>query len=86
MENVVLKFPEFVIELMSESDTLKEAKEKMEEYMENGCQLGWLIEPQTKEIHIYRPNKTPQLLKGFHQKISGENVLQGFEFDCSVLK
>jgi Uma2 family endonuclease len=78
--------PEFVIELMSESDTLKEAQEKMEEYIENGCLLGWLIEPQTEDIYIYRVNKPVQILKGFHQKISGENVLQGFELDCAVLK
>jgi Uma2 family endonuclease len=78
--------PEFVVELMSESDTLKEAKEKMEEYIENGCQLGWLIAPQTEEIHIYRANKPVQIVTGFNQKISGESVLRGFEFDCAVLK
>jgi Uma2 family endonuclease len=78
--------PEFVIELMSELDTLKEAQEKMVEYIENGCKLGWLIVPEKEEIHIYRANKSVQVIKGFNQKISGENVLLGFEFDCAVLK
>jgi Uma2 family endonuclease len=78
--------PEFVVELMSESDTLKEAKEKMEEYIENGCLLGWLIEPPTEDVYIYRANKPIQKVTGFHQKLSGESVLPGFEFDCSVLK
>jgi Uma2 family endonuclease len=78
--------PEFVVELMSESDHLKDAKEKMQEYMENGCKLAWLMAPKTEEIHIYREGKPTEIVKGFDRKISGEAILKGFEFDCSALK
>ncbi len=78
--------PEFVAELMSDSDSLKEAKKKMEEYMENGCQLAWLIFPKTEEIYVYGKNKPIVIVKGFDKIISGNPVLIGFEFDTSVLK
>ena len=78
--------PEFIVELMSESDSIKAAQEKMDEYMENGCKLGWLISPKTEEVYIYSENKTVEIVKGFDKKISGEPVLQRFEFDLSVLK
>jgi Uma2 family endonuclease len=44
--------PEFIVELMSESDSLNDAKKKMVEYMENGCELAWLIWPKTEEVYI----------------------------------
>ena len=48
--------PEFLIELVSETDRLKDSAEKMEEYIENGCLLGWLIDPKTETARIYRPD------------------------------
>jgi Uma2 family endonuclease len=78
--------PEFVIELMPESDLLKNAKEKMQEYMSNGCQLAWLLIPRSEEVHIYRANARTEIVLGFDRKLSGEDVLNGFEFDCSIIK
>jgi Uma2 family endonuclease len=52
--------PDFVIELRSESDRLKDLREKMEEYIANGARLGWLIDPQTRQVHVYRPGATPE--------------------------
>ena len=48
--------PDFVIELRSASDSLKDLREKMEEYIENGARLGWLIDPKNKRVYVYRPN------------------------------
>ncbi|HCF28623.1 MAG TPA: hypothetical protein DEV81_15790, partial [Cyanobacteria bacterium UBA11049] len=48
--------PDFVVELRSPSDSLKETQEKMQEYINNGARLGWLIDPQTRRVEIYRPN------------------------------
>ena len=45
--------PDFLVELMSETDYLREATDKMQEYMENGCRLAWLINPKTEEVRIY---------------------------------
>ncbi|MDX2178575.1 MAG: Uma2 family endonuclease [Bryobacteraceae bacterium] len=47
--------PDFVIELTSPSDRLREVRRKMEEWMENGCQFGLLVHPPKREVHIYRP-------------------------------
>ena len=70
--------PDFVIELRSESDRLKPLQDKMREYLENGVRLGWLINPQDKQVEIYRQNKAVEV--GIIPiTLSGEDVLLGFE-------
>ena len=76
--------PDFVIELRSRSDSLKELQEKMQDYIDNGTSLGWLIDPKNKQIFIYRPDKEMEVLR--HPKtVSGEDVLVGFELDLSEI-
>ncbi|MCF2147973.1 Uma2 family endonuclease [Desmonostoc muscorum LEGE 12446] len=69
--------PDFVIEIMSPSDTLKKVQDKMNEYKSNGCRLGWLLNRKKKEVEIYRPGQEVEVLK-LPQNLSGENVLPGF--------
>ncbi|MEG3892078.1 Uma2 family endonuclease [Microcoleus sp. Z1_A1] len=69
--------PDFVIELVSPSDSLKKSQEKMQEYMENGCRLGWLINRKKREVEIYRPGQDVEVLQS-PLILSGENVLPGF--------
>ena len=69
--------PDFVIELVSPSDSLKKTQEKMQEYMENGCRLGWLINRKKREVQIYRPGQDVEVLQS-PLTLSGENVLPGF--------
>lgn len=69
--------PDFVVELMSPSDTLKDTRKKMEEYLENGTQLGWLINPKTKKIEIYRQSKEVEFLDN-PLFLSGEEILPEF--------
>jgi Uma2 family endonuclease len=57
-----------------------------EEWMENGCKLAWLINPKTQKMYIFRENKEVEIVVGFDKKLSGENVLVGFELDLSILK
>lgn len=76
--------PDFVIELLSFSDKLRELQAKMEEYMENGAQLGWLIDPYKQKIHIYRPDREPEILEN-PARVSGEDVLPGFELDLTEI-
>lgn len=68
--------PDFVVELRSETDKLETVKAKMEEYMENGAQLGWLLDPLEKKVHIYLPNKRPKILTQ-PKTVSGEPLLNG---------
>lgn len=72
--------PDFVIELRSPSDRLEDVQAKMEEYIANGARLGWLIDPQTRCVHVYRPGLMAQVLQG-EQKVSGEGELPGFVLD-----
>jgi len=69
--------PDFVVELRSASDRLKKLQQKMEEYIENGAQLGWLIDPIEKKVHIYRPGAPVEILDQ-PKEISGEPLLKGF--------
>ena len=69
--------PDFVIELVSPSDSLKKTQEKMQEYRENGCRLGWLINRKKREVEIYRPGQDVEVLQS-PLTLSGENVLPGF--------
>lgn len=78
--------PDFTIELRSKTDRLKKVKAKIEEYIENGCRLGWLIDPIEKQAHIYRQNGSIEIINGFDNKLSGEDVLPGFAFDLKLLQ
>jgi Uma2 family endonuclease len=72
--------PDFVIELLSPTDSLIVTQEKMEEYIANGVRLGWLIDPQRKRVHVYRENGERQILDD-PELVSGEDVLRGFELE-----
>jgi Uma2 family endonuclease len=69
--------PDFVLEIMSPTDTLKKTQEKMQEYMNNGIKLGWLIDPKTRRVEIYRPGQAVEVLES-PTELSGEDVLPGF--------
>ena len=72
--------PDFVIELRSPSDTLAFAEEKMREYMANGAELGWLIDPEAKCVHVYRRGEQVERMES-PESVSGDHVLPGFTLD-----
>jgi Uma2 family endonuclease len=76
--------PDFAVELRSKTDVLKTVQSKMQEYMANGVRLGWLIDPQTQRVEIYRPGQEVEVLES-PMSLSGENVLPGFNLDLSPL-
>jgi Uma2 family endonuclease len=76
--------PDFVIELRSESDTLEPLQKKMQEYLSNGLRLGWLVNPQKRQVEIYRANQDKQVIENPKQ-LDGEEVLLDFVFDLSIL-
>ena len=69
--------PDFVVELMSPSDSLKETQDKMKEYRDNGAVLGWLINRKSRQVEIYRQNQEVEVLES-PVAVSGEDVLPGF--------
>jgi Uma2 family endonuclease len=76
--------PDFVLELMSPSDTLPETQAKLREYLENGVRLGWLIDRKTRRVEIYRLGQPVEVLENPTQ-LSGEDVLPGFVLDLATV-
>lgn len=76
--------PEFVVELRSENDSLSTLKEKMQEYIDNGTQLAWLIDRKQRKVFIYRPNCGVAELDS-PQTLNGEDILPGFVLDLSEI-
>lgn len=69
--------PDFAVELMSPSDRLAVVQAKMEEYLANGLQLGWLLDPATRTVYVYRPGVPVEKLENV-MDVSGEPELPGF--------
>jgi Uma2 family endonuclease len=76
--------PDFVVELRSRTDSLRTLKEKMEEYISNGAELGWLIDPLERTVHVYRVGATPEVLED-PREVSGEPLLKGFVLDLQLI-
>jgi Uma2 family endonuclease len=72
--------PDFAIELRSATDSARDIREKMKEYMDNGVRLGWFLNPQAKEVEISRLGQEVEVLKS-PASLSGEDVLPGFMLD-----
>lgn len=80
--------PDFAIKLRSETDSLPKLQSKMRDYLANGLRLGWLIDPQTPLVEIYRPNQDVEILYFSKQNppsLSGEFILPGFTLDLAPL-
>ncbi len=77
--------PDFVVEVLSPTDNVAAAQQKMNKWIQNGTGLAWLIIPNQQVVFIYRSDGTVDKKEGFHKKLSGENVLNDFEFDLTVL-
>jgi Uma2 family endonuclease len=76
--------PDFLIELRSETDSLKKLQQKMQEYRDNGVRLGWLIDPQKEQVEIYRLEREVEVLEK-PKTLSGEDVLPGFVLDLRTI-
>ncbi len=76
--------PDFVVELRSNSDNLAPLKTKMEEYIDNGASLGFLIDRKNQDVYIYRPEVAVECLKN-PATVSGESVLPEFVLDLSKI-
>ena len=73
--------PDFVIELLSRSDSLVETQEKMEHWIANGVQLGWLIDPYRQNVHVYQPGLGANIFTG--KTLKGNGPVEGFDLDLA---
>ncbi|NMG61192.1 Uma2 family endonuclease, partial [Geitlerinema sp. P-1104] len=76
--------PDFVVELRSRTDSLTRLEDKMQDYIENGTRLAWLIDPSSQTVQIYRPQLPVEVVNSPSQ-LSGEGVLLGFVLTCDRL-
>lgn len=76
--------PDFVVELRSHSDSLSRLQNKMQEYVENGAQLAWLIDPFERRVYIYRPGHEVEVLTN-PETLSGDSLLPGFRLQLAEL-
>jgi Uma2 family endonuclease len=76
--------PDFVIELASPSDRVSDLQAKMDEYVANGAQLGWLIVPDTRAVYVYRPG-APAQRESDKDVITADPLLPGFVLDLGSL-
>lgn len=76
--------PDFVLELMSPTDNLKDVQTKMREYMDNQVKLGWLFNRKTRRVEIYRLGQEVEILQDPAQ-MSGEDILPGFVLDMQIV-
>ncbi len=76
--------PDFVLELLSPSDNLSLTQAKMQEYQANGVQLGWLLNPQDRQVEIYRLGYPVEILSR-PSELSGENILPNFVLNVAWL-
>ncbi|HEX8071507.1 MAG TPA: Uma2 family endonuclease [Pyrinomonadaceae bacterium] len=76
--------PDFVVELRSPTDSLKFLRRKMEEYIANGAQLGWLIDPFERKVYVYRPQGALEVLDE-PQTVSGEPLLRGLALNLAEI-
>jgi Uma2 family endonuclease len=76
--------PDFVIELKSSTDRLRVLREKMREWIENGAQLAWLIDPENRSVELYRPHREAELLIGL-DTLKAEGLVEGFVLDLSLV-
>ncbi|MEM9528073.1 MAG: Uma2 family endonuclease [Bacteroidota bacterium] len=86
MLHFVAVVPDFVVEVISPTDSLKTSRSKMtDSWMANGVRLGWLVDVKSEKLWIYRQDGSVDIIKGFNQTITGEDVVPGFEFDLRNL-
>jgi len=76
--------PDFIIELRSPSDNLQPLKDKLQEYIDNGVSLGWLIDRKNRKVYIYRPNSEVECLDN-PTTLSGESILPEFVLQLSTI-
>ena len=86
-ESFIQVVPDFVVEIRSKTDRLAKLQQKMtNNWLANGVKLAWLIDPYKEQVFVYRQGKEVECVKGFEQKLSGEEVLPGFELNLSEMR
>ncbi|MBX2998377.1 MAG: Uma2 family endonuclease [Caldilineaceae bacterium] len=71
--------PDLAVEVVSPNDTLSEVQDKIQDWLNHGTRLVWVVDPKTRTVTVYRPDGTANVLKA-KDTLDGEDVLPGFAF------
>ena len=74
--------PEFLIEILSESDSRGALEAKMKLWMDAGAQLAWMIDPYAAEVVIYRAGSQPEQLER-PDWVEADAVVTGFRLETA---
>ena len=75
--------PDFVIELLSNSDRLSKVQTKMQDWISNGAALAWLVDPYKRQVTVYAPGKTPEVVSG--DSVEGSCPVEGFMLNLTKI-
>ncbi|ACB49969.1 hypothetical protein cce_0618 [Crocosphaera subtropica ATCC 51142] len=76
--------PDFVVEIRSPSDQLQSLQDKLQEYIDNGVKLGWLIDRKNRLVYIYRPQTEVECLEN-PDTVNGDPILSGFQLQMDKI-
>ena len=85
VENLIEHVPDFFIEYLTESESLSLARARMQEYINNGARLGWLIDLENETVYVFQENKEVETLYGFQKPFSAGDILRGLSLSLSHL-
>ena len=84
-DGFVVVAPDLVVEVLSPNDILKETRAKIQQYLEAGSQLAWLVNPRKKQVEVYRMGATNHPILGVDEELNGEEILPGFKLPVNIL-
>ena len=84
IEHLIEHVPDFFIEYLTESESLSLARARMQEYLNNGAHLGWLIDLENETVYVFQENKEVQTILGFQNTLLGGEILRGFILDLKL--
>ncbi len=86
-DEVPIFCPDFLVKLTaSDPESLSDCQNEMATFRDNGCPLGWLIEPEHEQVYIFKPNEQIHQIPTFDYYLDGRDVLKGFEFPLKGLR
>jgi len=73
--------PRLAVEVLSPNDKAKQVTRKITDYLHNGVELVWLVDPEARTVNVYRRDRGPYLVE-FDQELTDDDILPGFR--CRV--
>ena len=70
--------PDLAVEVISPGDTYTEVAEKVDEWLNAGCAMVWVVNPRRETVEVYRSPEDMIVLRG-DDILEGGDVIEGFQ-------